>query len=173
MKRILIIYSSVHGQTSKIAKKLAQQLMALGNEVVTADIKAAPVLTEFDKIIIGASIRHGKHNPSLYEFIEKHQAVLTDKVSGFFSVSLVARKPEKNTPETNPYMQAFLSKTTWRPQLLRVFGGNLNYQGYNALDRNIIRFIMWLTKGPTDPVTNVEYTDWQKVTEFGEQIHSA
>nr|MBP8118998.1 menaquinone-dependent protoporphyrinogen IX dehydrogenase [Shewanella sp.] len=58
-------------------------------------------------------------------------------------------------------------------QFLRVFGGNLNYQGYNALDRNIIRFIMWLTKGPTDPVTNVEYTDWQKVTEFGEQIHSA
>jgi len=49
----------------------------------------------------------------------------------------------------------------------------LNYQGYNALDRNIIRFIMWLTKGPTDPVTNVEYTDWQKVADFGEQIHRA
>lgn len=83
MKRILIIYSSVHGQTQKIATKLAQQLTALDNDVVTADIKAAPALNEFDKIIIGASIRHGKHNPSLYEFIEKHQAMLMDKVSGF------------------------------------------------------------------------------------------
>ncbi|MGI1986673.1 menaquinone-dependent protoporphyrinogen IX dehydrogenase [Shewanella glacialipiscicola] len=173
MKKILIIYSSVHGQTQKIATKLAQQLIGLGNSVVTADIKDAPALNEFDKVIVGASIRHGKHNPRLYEFIEKHQMVLASKVSGFFSVSLVARKPTKNTAETNPYMQAFLSKTTWRPQLLRVFGGNLNYPGYNTLDRNVIRFIMWLTKGPTDPVTNVEYTDWHKVIEFGEQIHRA
>lgn len=52
-------------------------------------------MESFDKIIIGASIRHGKHNPTLYEFIQKHQKLLTQKVSGFFSVSLVARKPEK------------------------------------------------------------------------------
>ncbi|MCL1119133.1 menaquinone-dependent protoporphyrinogen IX dehydrogenase [Shewanella bicestrii] len=173
MKKILIIFSSVHGQTRKITNQLAQQLKELGNSVVIADIKAVPAMESFDKIVIGASIRHGKHNPALYEFIQKHQKILTQKVSGFFSVSLVARKPEKNTPETNPYMQAFLSKTTWRPTLLQVFGGNLNYQGYNAFDRNIIRFIMWLTKGPTDPVTNVEYTDWQKVNDFGLLIHQA
>ncbi|ASK70309.1 protoporphyrinogen oxidase [Shewanella bicestrii] len=173
MKKILIIFSSVHGQTRKITNQLAQQLKELGNSVVIADIKAVPAMESFDKIVIGASIRHGKHNPALYEFIQKHQKILTQKVSGFFSVSLVARKPEKNTPETNPYMQAFLSKTTWRPTLLQVFGGNLNYQGYNAFDRNIIRFIMWLTKGPTDPVTNVEYTDWQKVNYFGLLIHQA
>nr|WP_283105169.1 menaquinone-dependent protoporphyrinogen IX dehydrogenase [Shewanella seohaensis] len=169
----MIIFSSVHGQTRKITNQLAQQLKELGNSVVIADIKAVPAMESFDKIVIGASIRHGKHNPALYEFIQKHQKILTQKVSGFFSVSLVARKPEKNTPETNPYMQAFLSKTTWRPTLLQVFGGNLNYQGYNAFDRNIIRFIMWLTKGPTDPVTNVEYTDWQKVNDFGLLIHQA
>jgi len=173
VKKILIIFSSVHGQTRKITNQLAQQLKELGNSVVIADIKAVPAMESFDKIVIGASIRHGKHNPALYEFIQKHQKILTQKVSGFFSVSLVARKPEKNTPETNPYMQAFLSKTTWRPTLLQVFGGNLNYQGYNAFDRNIIRFIMWLTKGPTDPVTNVEYTDWQKVNDFGLLIHQA
>lgn len=173
MKKILIIFSSVHGQTRKITNQLAQQLKELGNSVVIADIKAVPAMESFDKIVIGASIRHGKHNPALYEFIQKHQKILTQKVSGFFSVSLVARKPEKNTPETNPYMQAFLSKTTWRPTLLQVFGGNLNYQGYNAFDRNIISFIMWLTKGPTDPVTNVEYTDWQKVNDFGLLIHQA
>ncbi|MGL5398129.1 MAG: menaquinone-dependent protoporphyrinogen IX dehydrogenase, partial [Shewanella sp.] len=129
MKKILIIFSSVHGHTRKITNQLAQQLKELGNSVVIADIKAVPAMESFDKIIIGASIRHGKHNPALYEFIQKHQQILTQKVSGFFSVSLVARKPEKNTPETNPYMQAFLSKTTWRPKLLQVFGGNLNYQG--------------------------------------------
>ncbi|QYJ79556.1 menaquinone-dependent protoporphyrinogen IX dehydrogenase [Shewanella acanthi] len=173
MKNILIIFSTVHGQTRKITNQLAGQLKDLGNSVVIADIKSAPALDSFDKIIIGASIRHGKHNPALYEFIQQHEKQLTEKVNGFFSVSLVARKPEKNTPETNPYMQAFLTKTTWRPQLLQVFGGNLNYQGYNTIDRNIIRFIMWITKGPTDAATNVEYTDWQKVNDFGLRIHQA
>ncbi len=57
MKKILIIFSSVHGQTRKITNQLAQQLKDLGNSVVIADIKAVPAMESFDKIIIGASIR--------------------------------------------------------------------------------------------------------------------
>ncbi len=168
----LIVYSSVHGQTIKICQYLERKLQALGETVTLHQIQDEIDLTDYDKIIIGASIRHGKHNPAVYEFIERNQALLEEKVSGFFSVSLVARKPAKNTPQTNPYMQAFLSKSSWQPKLLEVFGGNLNYQGYGAMDRNIIRFIMWITKGPTDPMTCVEYTDWQKVDNFAMQIHS-
>ena len=29
---------------------------------------------------------------------------------------------------------------------------------------------MWMTKGPTDPTTVVEFTDWDKVDEFGRMI---
>lgn len=173
MASILLIYASVHGQTRKITQHLACQLQSLGHDTEMADIQAAPDLTEFDSIILGASIRHGKHNPAVYSFIEQHQVLLEAKVSGFFSVSLVARKAQKNTPETNPYMQAFLSKASWKPKLKQVFGGNLHYASYGAFDRNAIRFIMWLTKGPTDLATQVEYTDWQKVDAFAEQISAA
>jgi menaquinone-dependent protoporphyrinogen oxidase len=85
-------------------------------------------------------------------------------------VNLVARKPEKNTPETNPYMRAFLAKVPWRPTLVGVFGGDLDYQRYGAFDRNVIRFIMWLTKGPTDPQTKIEYTNWDEVERFATRI---
>jgi len=34
------------------------------------------------------------------------------------------------------------------------------------LDRHMIRLIMWLTDGPTDLRTQVEFTDWQRVDEF-------
>ncbi|WP_394203254.1 menaquinone-dependent protoporphyrinogen IX dehydrogenase [Shewanella waksmanii] len=170
MSKFLIIYSSVHGQTLKVTNYLADKLAQQGHQVTTASIDDVPALDEFDKLVLGASIRHGKHNPSVYDFITEHQTVLEQKPSSFFSVSLVARKPAKNTPETNPYMQAFLAKSQWQPKLLEVFGGNLNYQGYNAMDRNIIRFIMWITKGPTDAHTNVEYTDWQKVDRYADQL---
>ncbi|MCG9697581.1 menaquinone-dependent protoporphyrinogen IX dehydrogenase [Shewanella sp. Isolate11] len=170
MSRILIIYSSVHGQTRKVTDFLKQQLESLGNEVSCASIDETPDIAAFDKIIIGASIRHGKHNPAVYQFISQNLQQLDDKPNSFFSINLVARKPAKNTPATNPYVQAFLAKTPWQPKLVEVFAGNLNYQGYNALDRNAIRFIMWLTKGPTAIDTNVEYTNWDKVSEYAQQL---
>ncbi|MEC4727479.1 menaquinone-dependent protoporphyrinogen IX dehydrogenase [Shewanella sp. D64] len=170
MSKILIIYSSVHGQTRKICECLQKKFTALGDEVVISNLAESPDLVGFDKILLGASIRHGKHNPSVYDFITQHRAILDAKITGFFSVSLVARKPAKNRPETNPYMLAFIEKSEWQPNVLQVFAGNLNYQGYSAVDRNIIRFIMWLTKGPTDAYTNVEYTDWDKVDGFSREF---
>jgi len=29
---------------------------------------------------------------------------------------------------------------------------------------------MWMTKGPTDPTTINEFTDWDKVDEFGRMV---
>jgi len=172
VSNILIIYSSVHGQTRKICEYLKQQLETVGNTVTTSSIDDVLDLTIFDKIILGASIRNGKHNPSVYEFISHNRAVLDQKVTSFFSVNLVARKPAKNTVETNPYTKAFLDKTDWRPTLLKVVAGNLDYQGYGAMDRNIIRFIMWITKGPTDANTKIEYTDWVKLEAYAQEFHA-
>ncbi|BDM65510.1 oxygen-independent protoporphyrinogen oxidase HemG [Shewanella sp. NFH-SH190041] len=166
MSNTLILYASVHGHTEKICRYMAKQLTAMGDNVTVSHLTDAPTLTGFDKVLIGASIRHGKHNPAVQAYIAAHQHELESKANGFFSVSLVARKPLKNTPETNPYMQAFLAQINWQPKQLAVFGGRLNYQGYGFMDRNIIRFIMWMTKGPTDPNVDLEFTDWQKVDDF-------
>ncbi|MDB2386331.1 menaquinone-dependent protoporphyrinogen IX dehydrogenase [Shewanella sp.] len=170
MSNILIIYSSVHGQARKISAYLATKLEALDHQVTTVSIDDPIDLTPFDKVVIGASIRHGKHNPAIYHFIEANQAQLASMVSSFFSVNLVARKPLKNTPSTNPYMQAFIEKSAWKPTLLEVFAGNLNYASYGVIDRSIIRFIMWMTKGPTQADTNIEYTDWKKVDDYADSI---
>ncbi|GGP86715.1 menaquinone-dependent protoporphyrinogen IX dehydrogenase [Shewanella ulleungensis] len=173
MSHILLIHSSVHGYTQKICEYLRDKLETQQQQVTVAPLSNVPDLDAFDKVFIGASIRHGKHRPALYQFIDAHQQQLLSKPSGFFSVSLVARKPAKNTPLTNSYMQQFLSQSPWQPKVLQVFGGNLDYQGYGAMDRNIIRFIMWITKGPTDPNTKVEFTDWEKVDQFAQQMIEA
>ncbi len=34
----------------------------------------------------------------------------------------------------------------------------------------MIRFIMWLTKGPTQPDACVDFTDWQAVEAFAARI---
>jgi menaquinone-dependent protoporphyrinogen oxidase len=82
----------------------------------------------------------------------------------------VARKPEKNQPQTNPYLIKFLRQISWKPKLLGVFAGKLNYPSYGFFDRQMIRFIMLMTKGPTDPKAVIEFTDWQQVETFARQV---
>ncbi len=82
----------------------------------------------------------------------------------------MARKPEKNHPETNPYLIKFLRQIPWKPMKLAVFAGKIDYQKYKFWDRLMIRLIMWMTKGPTDPKTNIDFTNWSQVEDFGQVI---
>jgi menaquinone-dependent protoporphyrinogen oxidase len=169
MTNILIIYSTTDGHTRSICERLKQVVEGQGHSVEVAwmsdnqDIELQP----FDKVIIGASIRYGKHQPQVFDFIKKNQASLESKPSAFFSVNVVARKPEKNQPETNPYLQKFLKQIAWQPQNLAVFAGKIDYPRYGFVDKQMIRLIMWMTKGPTDPTATIEFTDWDKVEQFG------
>ena len=172
MAKILILYSSTDGHTLKISQRLQQTIEAHKHqvEIVSIDGYASDGLEEFDKIVVGASIRYGKHKPSVHGFINKNVQILNRKRNAFFIVNVVARKPEKDQPETNPYLLKFLTQIVWKPQKLAVFAGKIDYQLYNFRDRFMIRFIMWMTKGPTDLNTKVEFTDWKQVDDFARTI---
>ena len=172
MASILILYSSTDGHTIEICARLRQVIERHAHQVTVAPIAGyrPPNPDTVDKIVIGASIRYGSHSKQVTEFIDSNRQLLDNKANAFFSVNIVARKPEKSRPETNPYLRKFLRKTSWRPQHLEVFAGKLDYPKYGLLDRTMIRLIMLTTKGPTDPVTVVDFTDWQKVDAFGEMV---
>jgi len=172
MAHILILYSTTDGQTLRICERLREQLAQQGNtvELQTIDAEPLPDLAAFDKLLIGASIRYGKHARSVYRFVQHHLAQLQARPAAFFSVNAVARKPNRNTPETNPYLKRFIAQIAWQPQLLAVFGGRIDYSKYRIWDRLLIQLIMWMTKGPTAPDAVVEFTDWDAVRRFGEQF---
>ncbi len=172
MADVLIIYSTTDGHTLKICQRLKRELEQYHHKVELAPIDDASQLNldTPDKIILGASIRYGKHRPQVYEFIQRNQRVLESKPNAFFSVNVVARKPEKRQPDTNPYLRKFLKQISWVPMNIAVFAGKIDYPRYSFWDRSIIRFIMWMTKGPTDPTTVIEFTDWDQVDAFARVI---
>ncbi len=172
MAKILIIYSTTDGHTLKICQRLQQVMEQQAHQVtlVSVNDEFNVDMKPFDKIVIGASIRYGKHSTQVYDFIKSNMEILENKPSAFFSVNVVARKPEKNKPETNPYMKKFQKKTAWQPKELAVFAGKIDYQKDSFRDRQIIRFMMWLTKGPTQLDTNMEFTNWEAVETFGQRI---
>ena len=68
-------------------------------------------------------------------------------------------------------MQKSLKRIRWQPRTRAVFAGKIDYPRYPVWDRLMIRLIMWLTNGPTDPKAVVEFTDWEEVDAFGGKIH--
>ncbi|HCS13681.1 MAG: menaquinone-dependent protoporphyrinogen IX dehydrogenase [Zetaproteobacteria bacterium CG06_land_8_20_14_3_00_59_53] len=168
---ILILHSSTDGHTLEICERIQSILQDHGTRVALHPVHAAPADPGgFDKIIIGARIRYGHHHPDVYAFIERHQALLASRPSAFFSVNLVARKPGKRQPDTNPYVRKFLKQIAWKPDLVAVFAGKVDYRKYGFFDRQMIRMIMLLTHGPTHPDIVADFTDWAQVDEFAELV---
>ncbi len=171
MTKILIIYSTTDGQTFLICEKIKSILQKKNQvELVSINDIYEKNISNFDSVIIGASIRYGKHSSKVIDFVKKNKTVLSYKKTSFFTVNVVARKHEKNTPETNPYMLKFLKKTNWEPNNKAVFAGKIDYPKYGFIDKQIIRFIMILTNGPTDTSKSYEFTDWSKVDQFAREI---
>lgn len=172
MAHICIVYSTTDRHTLKICERLRQVLEGTGHQVELIDVDAAGSIdwARCDKIVVAARIRYGKHHPAVYAFISDYRQQLNARPSAFFSVNVVARKPGKDTVEGNPYLRKFLTQTTWRPTLLAVFAGKIDYRKYRFWDRLIIRLIMWMTHGPTAADACVDFTDWHAVEAFGERI---
>ena len=171
MANTLIIYSSTDGHTETICRRLTNFLKHNGKiKIISLEEVKKFDLSEFSKIIIGASIRYGKHSTDLYKFIDLNKDVLNQKHSFFFSVNVVARKPEKSMPETNPYIKKFLKISKWKPKKIGVFAGKVDYPNYGFFDKYIIKLIMFITNGPTDTSQCYEFTDWSKVDEFAKEL---
>ncbi len=170
-KKTGLIYATVDGHTIKICDRIKATFEKNNSKIEIININDFNKdISSFDRLILGSSIRYGVHNEKMIEFINVNKSELDKIKTAFFSVNLVARKPEKNEQDTNPYVIKFFKKVDWKPTIVEVFAGMLDYKKYKTFDRIMIQFIMWMTKGPTDKNTKIEYTNWEKVDEFAERL---
>lgn len=169
--KALILFSSRDGQTREIAAYIANQIKEQQECDVMNILHATSVnWADYDRVLIGASIRYGHFHPAVTKFVKQHLLQIKERESGFFSVNLTARKPEKRTPQTNAYTRKFLLQSPWEPDCCAVFAGALRYPRYGFFDRIMIQLIMRMTGGETDASKEVEYTDWDQVRRFAHEF---
>ena len=162
--KLLILYSTVDGHTKDICNYIYKKLKGRKNaSIISVEDSANYDLSDFEEIVIGASVRYGYHRKNVYKFIQQNIEKLDKVKTAFFSLNLTARKPEKSTPETNPYVIKFLKKVKWEPTIKEVFAGRLDYPSLDKLNKLAILFIMFITNGPKDTSKTYELTDWKKV----------
>lgn len=169
MKKSLITCSTVDGQTKEICKRISN--LSNNTFVEVLPISEVKNIDQYETIVIGASIRYGKYRKEVFKFIDNNIKQIENKDNAFFSVNVVARKEEKSSPETNPYVIKFLNNINWVPKKIGVFAGKIDYPSYKFFDKYAIKFIMWITNGPTDTSKTFEFTDWKKVEEFTRNLN--
>ena len=162
---VLVLHSSRFGQSIKIASAINTELLARG---LTSDFgpltaATAPNPAKHQALVLVASVRYGYFDRNAHRLISQYGWWLDTIPTLLVTVSLTARKEEKRDPAVHSYTKKFLEETGWTPTHTEVVAGALEYPRYNLLDKKAIQLIMSMTKGPTDPTTVIEYTDWDRV----------
>ena len=149
--KLLILYSTIDGHTKYICEYIYKKLNGKKKvNIISIEESENYDLSDYEEIVIGASVRYGYHRKNVYKFIKDNIEKLDKLKTVFFSLNLTARKPEKSTPETNPYIKKILKKVKWEPTLKEVFAGRLDYPSLDPLNKLAILFIMFITNGPKD-----------------------
>ena len=171
---IFVLFASHDGQTRRIAETIALGLARRGLPVDLRDLAFdSPSRAELEDaplVAVAAAIRYGFHLKAADRLLAQHHDLFVRRPPAVVSVNLTARKPGKDTPEGNAYLRKWLKRRRIRPVLAAAIAGKLDYPRYSRLDRFMIRLIMTITGGPTDPAAVVEYTDWDAVDAFAGRI---
>jgi menaquinone-dependent protoporphyrinogen oxidase len=169
-----VFYATRDGQSRRIAERVAEVLRERGIAATPHDlglgIPSAEALAREEVVTLIAAVRYGYHLAPAARLLAVYRALPAPPPLALASVNLTARKPGKDTAQGNAYLRKLIARHRLDPAIATGFAGRLDYPGYRFFDRQVIRFIMWLTGGPTDPATQVEYTSWPAVDAFAEQI---
>ncbi len=169
-----VYYATRDGQARRIAEHVFRRLPASETLAAPRDVGLSPPmpseLAGAGAIVLIAAVRYGRHLPETDRFLAAYRSLAPPPPLALASVNLSARKPAKTTAAGNPYLRKLIARHRLEPALAVAFAGRLDYRRYRWRDRQIIRFIMLLTRGPTDPDTCVEYTSWNAVDEFADGV---
>lgn len=167
-------FASRDGQARKIASRIADRLRADGLDAATLDLAESRAVTEILSgtvlVVVVAAVRYGRHLAPAERFLDAYKTHPGAPPLALVSVNLTARKPEKRTVDTNPYIKKLIARHGLRPVAAAVFAGRLDYPSYGWFDRQMIRLIMRLTDGPADGTSSVDFTQWPDVDAFAGDI---
>jgi len=169
MSRILLLYASVEGQTQMIAERIAHVLREKAHNVdlLPADADQAQLdPAAYDGVIVGASIHYGHHPAYLRKLVRKLQGVISARPNAFFSVSMSAGGPRPKPAAAQRYIDKFVRRTGWKPQLVASIAGAVKYSVYGPIKRRVMIVFIGLGGGETDTSRDYEYTDWAAVERF-------
>lgn len=177
MERILIVYGTSQGWTTRIVERMADVLREEGMvpSVFPADhVPEGLALATFDGALLAGSVQFGRHQRPLERFATRHAIELAQLPAAFLSVcGALAGTYPGGTAEAARYRELFAQRTGWRPRMSWSVPGRVAYTQYPYLLRQVMKFISWRTGRPTDTSRDWEFTDWAEVDRLARELAAA
>lgn len=177
MKKVLLVYATIEGQTEKISRSIAAHLEAQGCEVVVKNVASlvpeeSPELENYDLLVFGASVHIGKIEKEMVAFINGHADQIKAQSRSLFIVLMAAAtKEETSRNKALASIYDYLDKTLQvQFKDTEMFAGALLYTKYNWLVKWVMKRIARKEGGSTDMSTDHEYTDWVQVADYADRL---
>lgn len=169
-----LYYATHDGQARRIAERIASRLAERGIAASPEDLATTfpppQRLAAARLVTVVSAVRYGRLLPEGRRLLSIFQALPAPPPLALLSVCLAARKPGRDTAAGNPYLRKAIARHRLAPALAVAVAGRLDYPRYGWLDRQMIRLIMTLTRGPTDPAASIEFTAWDVVDDVALRI---
>jgi len=180
--RAAVFFATRESHTGRIAARIATDLRAHGAEVDVFDVRTDTPLewSRYAAACVAASVHAGHHEPEMIAFVRRYRAELDRLSAGFVSVTLSeagAEDPTRSSAEreraaadVRRMIDVFVTDTGWRPARCLPVAGALAYSKYNFFVRFIMKRIARKAGAPTDTSRDYEFTNWQALDRFVEQL---
>jgi len=172
MSRILVLYGTTDGQTTKIANFLGEALRGHGAAVdVVRAGEVHPDPAGYDAVIVAASIHAGGYQRAVVQWVRDHAEALRRRPAALLTVCLGILQREAGVYRDLLHIkQQFVTRTGWEPVRHAFVAGALKYTEYGFLKRLVMRWIASRAGGSTDTSRNHEYTDWGELSRFAQSF---
>jgi menaquinone-dependent protoporphyrinogen oxidase len=150
--KTLIVFASKHGCAGKAADKLGE---AFGEGTKVSEIRNITKidLTDFDRIIVGGSIRAGRIQRDVKKFTQKYLTQLLEKKLGLFICCM-----EEGERAEKEFAAAFPKQLIEHATAKGFFGGEFDFEKMNFVERLIVKEVAHITESvfnfKEDNVTN-------------------
>lgn len=165
---LVLAWSSLEGQTRRIATAMAEQATQAGLKVQLVDLAAGEDVSGTvapSAVIVAASIHFGKHAKDAVQFATRHRDWLGARPSAFVSVCL-SEAQESKRADARRYLEEFATATGWKPAAVHSAAGALKYTRYGWIKRAMMKKIAAEGGLPTDTSRDHEFTDWAALRAF-------
>ncbi|MCX8997713.1 protoporphyrinogen oxidase [Rhizobiaceae bacterium BDR2-2] len=168
---ILVGYTSIEGQTRKIASAIAEQVEDRGHRAILFDVAsmAEYALERPEAAILCAPVHGGRYPAPFFEFVRGERDWLNSVPSAFVSVSLmIVSDFTDERDEARHFADLLVAETGWTPREVAHVAGALRFTEYDFFKRWMVRRIA--AKAPANEgaagTADREFTDWREVALF-------